>query len=561
MTSEITKTFIKYCEKGDFDNVEYLLIDYPNINIHSYQNSAFKRCCYRGHLEMAKWLLTRFPEINIDTKQQSFWCDSDEDDDDEKYNGNFDPFVECCRIGNIEMANWLKDNFINIKKKLDPLKKKYKYDQDNDDYKNAVGDNHRLNKYYYKNNEDRINKALIYSCKNGQLEITRWILDIYPEISNNNLNNENLFRTSCEKGYLEFAKWLLEKYPAINIYASVEDSFQNKYNAFTESCKNGHLEMTIFLHNLDCNKIFDEYKNIAFFNCCENGKLEVAQWLLSNYPLINIDYNIKRIFDTPYNTFIECCGNGNIEMVVWLQSLDKNITFDKYKEKAFIKSCNNGRLNIAMWLLDKFPTLDIHSNNEEAFRKSCENGHLNIAKWLKDKYPSINVHASGNDGSITMSDNYVAIVRCCSKGYKEIVEWLIDIDPKINDNIKQEAFNNSCEDDNIEIAKLLLDQYPTINIRDNNDFLFFMKCHNKQKKVAKFLSELCDDYKFEYKDKKITGCYIFKNGKKYCRTCDVYYSIKHCCNCSDNGYVQTSCPDNNDECRVSHTKRCPRCRD
>jgi ankyrin repeat protein len=574
MTRKLSKIFIKYCEKGDFENAKSLLDEYPEINVHLYQNAAFKNCCCNGHLEMAKWLFNKFPKINIDVKRSCFIEDEDEDDyydknkndddDDDNfdYNGYFNPFVECCRNGNIEMAKWLKENFINIRKNSDLSKKSFLHMEELPhnyesmiiiDYDEAVGNDKLLNEYFYKNNERCIDDALLYSCQNGHLEITKWLLDIYPGISNSSLNQKNLFISSCMMGYFEFIKWLLEKYPTIDVYDHFVDFGENKYNAFTESCKNGHLEIAIFLQSLDHNKKIDEYKNIAFFNCCQNGKLEVAQWLLSNYPSINIDYTIKKHWNE-YNTFVECCQYGHMEMAVWLQSLNKNITFDEYKEKAFIKSCKNGHLNIAMWLLDKFPTLDVHSNKEEAFRKSCEYGYLNVAKWLKDKYTTINVHTDNNGYDI-------AIVKSCSNGHKEIVEWLIDIDPEITDYIKIEAFNYSCTSGNIEIAKLLLNRYPTINIRANDDSLFFHTVRYRQKKAFKFLSELCDDYKFEYKEKKITGCYIFKNGKKYCKTCNIYYDIKHCCKCHDIGSVFAKCPDNISGCRVVHRKQCPHCKD
>jgi len=85
--------------------------------------------------------------------------------------------------------------------------------------------------------------AFQLSCKNGHLEITKWLRKKGIE-SNSPIDihagNKRAFRWSCKNGHLKVAKWLYKK--AIEMNSSINIHEDNEY-AFKWSCEKGHLEV------------------------------------------------------------------------------------------------------------------------------------------------------------------------------------------------------------------------------------------------------------------------------------------------------------------------------
>ncbi len=52
--------------------------------------------------------------------------------------------------------------------------------------------------------------AFRWSCKNGYLDLVKWLWKISDEKIDIHADNEYAFRWSCKNGYLDVAKWLLE---------------------------------------------------------------------------------------------------------------------------------------------------------------------------------------------------------------------------------------------------------------------------------------------------------------------------------------------------------------
>ena len=167
---------------------------------------------------------------------------------------------------------------------------------------------------------------------------------------------------------------------------------------FTKICGMGFLEYAKYFVNE--NEIdIHAYNDYAFRLSCENGHLELAQWLIqlgesSGYTKIDIHASNK-------DAFRSSCYHGHIEVAQWLVQLGESDGYTKIdihvlNEFAFKWSCLYGHLNIARWLIElgessSYTKIDIHTDNDYAFRWSCHNGHIEIARWLisLDKYGNI----------------------------------------------------------------------------------------------------------------------------------------------------------------------------
>lgn len=127
----------------------------------------------------------------------------------------------------------------------------------------------------------------------------------------------------------------------------------DEYKAY---CNSNNLELAIqFYKNNPHHYIY--YANPQLFkNACIDGHLNVAQWLLSITPAINVSD------DDEFNIlFRSVCFYGHLHVAQWLLSLNHNIDITSFDKSAFRISCKFRQYHVALWLLTVSQSMDIMS--------------------------------------------------------------------------------------------------------------------------------------------------------------------------------------------------------
>ena len=81
------------------------------------------------------------------------------------------------------------------------------------------------------------------------------------------------------------------------------------------------------------------------------------------------------------------------------------------------------------------------------------------------------------------------LVQACMSGNLELAKSLLEQKPTI-DICDEKAFVEACRYGHLELAKWLLEQKTTIDISANNDEAFVSACSNGSLEVAKWLQSL-----------------------------------------------------------------------
>jgi len=251
-------------------------------------------------------------------------------------------------------------------------------------------------------NKWRANKIILGKRYNlCDVSTFQYLLDQGADI--HAIANKKVFRWACKNGYLEVAKWLWqlgnEISSPINIHAHDE-------YAFRYACEKGHLEIAQWLHLLG-NKLsspidIHAYNEHAFECACEKGHLEIAKWLYILGNEIGSPINIHA--DDEF-AFRYACHNKHLEIAKWLYLLGNEtgspINIHANNEYAFRSACYDGHLEIAKWLYllgnEIGSPINIHVDNEFAFRWACKNSHLEVAKWLCILCDKYNIDVSPNN--------------------------------------------------------------------------------------------------------------------------------------------------------------------
>jgi len=251
----------------------------------------------------------------------------------------------------------------------------------------------------------------------GEVNLVKEYYQINKHKINISSNEEYIFCSVCSKGYLDIAKFLLEIKPDIDISIRGEEPIKR-------ACEKGHLEIVKYLLQIKPDINLSISNNKPFIYSCKSGKLELVKFLF----YLN---NIK--------------DNKNILLT------------DKCFTKSFEYICEFGYLNILQFLLEVYPTLNITDNNNIGLCLACEKGYIDIVKCILHFKPDIDIYQC----------DFFPFRIACSKGYIEIVKLLLNHNnnKRPEQFIIEDAFKHSCQNNQFEIIKFLLEYDPSIDIK------------------------------------------------------------------------------------------------
>lgn len=226
---------ISQLEKGNNDNIK--LLHKVNPSIFSYKN--INEYLYRRDIEIDIEILKYFVDnLTIQQKQQFFWNDT---------NGYIYFIIE---FGNLDLIKWIYNN-------TNPPRKKIK---------------------------DILIKIFINSYENSYKNISKWTLDIMPEIINNLKTNADIFSIIPKNGDTNIFKWLIS---IVGEHDSYHDRNKKYFKGFINSYSNGFLELAQLQYKLLDIKKIDFKENISNLNEdileFKNVNKEMLKWINNTF--------------------------------------------------------------------------------------------------------------------------------------------------------------------------------------------------------------------------------------------------------------------------------------
>jgi hypothetical protein len=304
------KEFFDCLEKGDLEKVKDLYSK-NKIDIHKYNEFAFRKACYHNHLEIAKWIYS-LGRVDVHVM-------------------NKDVFTSTCFRGHLEVAQWLYSlgGFNNSYYSLEMA---------------CYGGHLEIVKWLFSLSDIRYkfvdNHIFREVCKKGHLKVAKWIYsNFFDRIKINELfNNYDLYDINKHK---EIVKWIeeLKKIKILENYDLVID-IKGVEKEFVEECSEGNFEKVKELYSIHKFDIHF-YNELPFLIACSKGHLDIAKWIYSFG-----DVNIHILNDI---VFLYTCGHGHLEIAKWLFSLG-DVNIHAKDDKVFRITCQGGHLEVAKWL-------------------------------------------------------------------------------------------------------------------------------------------------------------------------------------------------------------------
>lgn len=272
-----SRSLINACANGHLHVVKWLIYNIPHLISELRCGHELTMACINGHLEVAKWIQEIEPEAIHSLKIKTF--------------------RDVCIIGHLNIAKWLSKHM-------------------------------NLNDYNF-------DWLLMKVCNNNRLDLANLILEIAPHTN----ICESIFIDACKMNQYDVLFWRMNVVKKEILLDELNDGF-------SDACINGHIHIAKMLYNWRPNDIcLDD----AFASCCPySTALESLQWIST---LMEGDvYNFAH-----EDGFEAACNHGNVEMAKWVLSQCPKINVCKNNHAIFKDACICGLIDVVRLLIELHP--------------------------------------------------------------------------------------------------------------------------------------------------------------------------------------------------------------
>jgi ankyrin repeat protein len=247
-----------------------------------------------------------------------------------------------------------------------------------------------------------INSPLIFACKNGHLDIVKFLLTS-PELTTHSsifektyIGEKTVLMVAAESGHLDILKFLLTN-PQIKEKANINDKNGVGKSALIYACEAGQTEVVYYLltspetKDLVSVKDADMFGNNIFMLTCYEGHINIIKKLLSSDIKNQIDVN--QVNASGANSFMQTafCKN-NVKTFKHLFSKYSKEFDVNYKDNNGntlpIYLCANGQLDFLKYLFthskikNKINIHQVNNKNENMFMMAVKKNQMDIVEFL-----------------------------------------------------------------------------------------------------------------------------------------------------------------------------------
>ncbi|KAF0988668.1 hypothetical protein HZS_1980, partial [Henneguya salminicola] len=267
--------------------------------------------------------------------------------------------------------------------------------------------------------EESYESPLILASNNGHVDLVKLLLDKGANVNATNEEGVTALMEASREGHLKLVQELIYRGADVNI--QIIDTGDTALS-MASSC--GWYDIVVKLAESGAN--IEHALNYSLIEASIFGHLNIVTYLVSIGADVN--YISPFSFDTP---LIVACENGNLEIVQYL--IQNNATLEnsrKDKHSLLMAASSGGHLEIVRFLIN----LDVDINKKDpenhhtALSLACLNGHINIVKILLQY---------GADPYHTLKDNSTILIQACKGGELSIVNLLLESYYLLKNNISK----------------------------------------------------------------------------------------------------------------------------
>ncbi|KAL3880297.1 hypothetical protein ACJMK2_032545 [Sinanodonta woodiana] len=494
-TSEGDTLLHMACMNGHFDMTKYLAETYPNMlnGDDSHKHSAAHHAAESGNVTVLSYLIDR----GIDPM-----CRTSEGDT---------LLHIACLAGQLDITKYLVETYPNMLNEVDST-------MHTANHHAAENGNVAILSYLIDRGTDpwcmtsKGDTLLHMACMNGQLIMTKYLVETYPDMLNSVDNKkhtaahhaalsgnvsvlcylidrgtdpwcttsegDSLLHMACMNGQLEMTKYLAETYPDL-----MNDDDSHKHSAAHHAAVSGDVAVLHYLIERGANPWCRTSDGETLLHiACLAGQLDMTQFLVETYP------DMLRKVDSYERTVAHHAAiSGNVAVLSYLIDHGTD-TWCKTSQGARLLhiACHAGQLEMTKFLVETYPKMlnEVDSHKHTAAHDAAESGSIAVLSFLID---------SGTDPCCRTSQEATLLHRACLTGQFDMIKFLVEIYPNMLNEVdshKHTSAHYAAVSGNVAVLKYLIGHGTNPWCRTSQEeTLLHISCLEGQLDITKFLVE------------------------------------------------------------------------
>ena len=277
----------------------------------------------------------------------------------------------------------------------------------------------------------------------GSVQIVKYLISRGCDVYDKDSNGRTVLHHACSYGKLELVQYLVDNYTDML-------TIRNKtgQSPFLLIGFSGSVELVKYLISRECD-VYDKDSSgrTVLHNACQEGKLELVQYLVDNYP------DMLTIRDkTGQSPFLLTGFSGSVELVKYLISRGCDV-YDKDSSGRIVlhHACNKGKLELVQYLVGNYPDmLTIRDKTGRSpFLRTGFSGSVELVKYLISR---------GCDVCEKDKNGWNVLHTACQQGYLELVQYLVENFPgllKLRNKRRQTPLKLAISSSSVDVVEFL----------------------------------------------------------------------------------------------------------
>ncbi|XP_055999743.1 uncharacterized protein LOC125677291 [Ostrea edulis] len=377
---------------GELQMSCYIIQTYPDL-LHSVDNDGWNAALYVAGGENVK-ILQLLADNGVDVKH--------------KNNIGWSILHVACIHSNLEMSRYIIQTYPDLLHSVD---------------------------------NDGLNAAL-HAARAGNVKILQLLADNEVDVRHKNNNGWNILHVACRNGELEMSRYIIQTYP--DLLHSVDNE---GWNAALLAAGGENVRI---LQLLADNQVDVKHKNIGWsilHVACIHSNLEMSRYIIQTYPDL-----LHSVDNDGLNAALHAARGGNVKILKLLADNEVDV---KHKDNIGLNilhtACVEDNLEMSRYIIQAFPDL-LHSVDNDGWNAAlyaATGGNVKILQLLADN--EVDVKHKANNGRNILH-------TACRNGELEMCRYIIQTYPdllhSVDDNGQNAAFY-AVREGHVKIQQLL----------------------------------------------------------------------------------------------------------
>jgi ankyrin repeat protein len=263
-------------------------------------------------------------------------------------NNGWNAALYVARGGSIQILQLMKDKQVDVKHKTN--------DGENILHMACAHSHLEMARYIIQNHSDLLHSvhdkgwnAALYAAEGGNVHILQLLTENKVDVSPRSKSSKNILFVACQKANLEMTRHIIETYPEL-----LQHVDKYGWNAAQYAAAGGSLEILELLKNnrVDVKHKTNNGENILH-TACAHSHLEMTRYIIKTYPDL-----LHSVHSKGWNAALYAAEGGNVKILQLLaeNTVDVNRRSDSGKNILFV-ACQNANLEMTRYIVKTYPDL------------------------------------------------------------------------------------------------------------------------------------------------------------------------------------------------------------